>query len=77
VDVGAKDEIYNIMQDICSQGVSIILVSSDLPEIVRLSNRILVMRNGKIIREFNEGYVTEEDILKASSGFIQSEEMAQ
>lgn len=73
VDIGAKDEIYSIMQKICAQGVSIILVSSDLPEIVRLSDRILVMHNGRFVKEFNEGYVTEEDILKASSGFVEDE----
>jgi ribose transport system ATP-binding protein len=68
IDVGAKEEIYENIQRLASQGVSIILVSSDLSELTRLADRIIVLRKGKIIKVFDEGMVTEEDVLLASSG---------
>ena len=74
IDIGAKDEIYKLLEQLASEGVSVILVSSDLQELLRVSHRILVFRKGKIFKEFNEGVVTQEDILMASSGIIESKE---
>jgi len=68
IDVGAKDEIYKLLRELSENGVAIIIVSSDLHELVSISNRILVFRKGRIFREFNEGSVTEEEILMAASG---------
>ena len=48
-----------------------IVVSSDLPEMTRLSDRIIVLRKGQIIKEFAEGVVTEEDVLRAASGIVE------
>ena len=48
VDVKAKAEIYDIMRKLADQGVSIIMISSDLPEILRVSHRVIVMHDGKI-----------------------------
>jgi ribose transport system ATP-binding protein len=53
VDAGAKEEIYGVLRSIAAQGVGVLLVSDDLPEIIGLSNRILVMRGGAIAREIN------------------------
>ncbi len=52
------------------QGVIVIVVSSDLQELVRVSHRILVMRKGRIIKELAEGTVTQADILEAASGLL-------
>lgn len=68
IDVGAKDEIYGILEDLAHQGVAVILVSSDLQELIRVSHRILVMRKGSIVREFNSGSVTQSMVLEAASG---------
>jgi ribose transport system ATP-binding protein len=68
VDIGAKEEIYTLIEKIAKEGVSVIVITSDLPELTRLSNRILVMRNGTFVKEFNEGFIDEETVLKASSG---------
>ncbi len=68
IDVGAKDEIYHILEDLAKKGVIVILVSSDLQELVRVSHRILVMRKGRIVKELAEGAVTQADILEAASG---------
>ena len=65
VDVGAKMEIYSHLRDLADRGLSIILVSSELPEIIGMSDRILVMRDGKIASEFEAEEATEEKILAA------------
>jgi len=71
IDIGAKEEMYQTIGRLAAAGVSVIVVSSDLPELTRLSDRILVLRKGRIIKEFTEGLVTEEDVLKASSGLLE------
>jgi ribose transport system ATP-binding protein len=53
VDAGAKEEIYGVLRSIAAQGVGVLLVSDDLPEIIGLSNRIVVMRGGAITREID------------------------
>jgi ribose transport system ATP-binding protein len=68
IDVGAKEEIYNLLKRLAAKGVLILLVSSDLQELVRLSTRILVMRKGIIAAEFNQGTVAQNDVLSAASG---------
>ncbi len=76
IDVGAKDEIYHILEELAAKGVIVILVSSDLQELVRVSHRILVMRKGRIVQELAEGEVTQADILEAASGIKNQEEAA-
>ncbi|MDO4323579.1 MAG: sugar ABC transporter ATP-binding protein [Lachnospiraceae bacterium] len=68
VDVGAKSEIYAIMNDLAKQGMSIIMISSELPEILNMSDRIYVMREGKVRGCFNhsEG-VTQEEIMQLAA----------
>ena len=68
VDVGAKDEIYAHLQRLQEKGASVLLVSSDLTELLKLSNRILVLRKGSIIRELYGGEVNEEQLLTIASG---------
>lgn len=68
--MGAKDEIYHILRELADRGVMVILVSSDLQELLRVSDRILVMRKGRIVKEFAEGTVTQADILAAASGLL-------
>jgi ribose transport system ATP-binding protein len=72
IDIGAKDELYDTIESLAQNGVSIIIVSSDLPELTRLAERILVLREGRIIKEFTEGYVSEEAVLLASSGIVEN-----
>ena len=74
IDVGVKEAIYQILEALAGRGVIVIVVSSDLQELLRVSTRILVMRKGRIFREFCEGTVTQEDILTAASGIDNSTE---
>lgn len=64
IDVGAKAEIYQMACDLAKKGIGIILISSELPEVLGLSDRVLVMRNGKITGEVDPQNASEEDILR-------------
>lgn len=68
VDIGAKEEIYEIINDLIEEGKSIIIISSDLPEILSIPHRILVMCNGKISGEFTAEEATEENIMICATG---------
>lgn len=68
VDVGAKKEIYNIMNELTKQGVSIIMVSSELPEVLGVSDRIMVIHEGKIAKIFNRDEADQEKIMTAAAG---------
>lgn len=63
VDIGAKDEIHKILRKLASEGTAVIVISSELPEILSISDRILVMRRGRISGEFDNDSVTQEMIM--------------
>jgi len=60
VDIGAKEEIHNLIDALVAEGMAVLLVSSDLPELVGMSDRILVMREGRIVGEFPRGAEPED-----------------
>ncbi|PWC19309.1 sugar ABC transporter ATP-binding protein [Brenneria roseae subsp. roseae] len=64
IDIGAKSEIYNLIEKLAQQGKAIVVVSSEMPEIIRISDRVLVMREGKITRELKGDDITEENIAR-------------
>ncbi|HUG83265.1 MAG TPA: sugar ABC transporter ATP-binding protein [Euzebya sp.] len=64
VDVGAKREIWQLLADLASRGVAIVMVSSELPEILAISDRILVMREGRVTIELTSSEATEEGIMR-------------
>lgn len=68
VDVGAKAEIYLIMNELVNSGVSIIMISSELPEIINMSDRVLVMCNGSISGNLVRGELTQEKIMHYATG---------
>jgi len=68
IDVGAKFEIYNIMNDLIRQGVAIVMVSSELPELLGMSHRVLVMSEGRLTGEFRAEEATQETIMTAATG---------
>ncbi len=67
IDVGTKSEIHSILEELAKNGISIILISSDLPEILRLSDRIIVMRLGKITGELKTEDATQESVMYLSA----------
>jgi len=68
IDVGAKQEIYKLMEELAQSGVSIIMISSELPEVLRMGDRILVMHEGQIQGEVDRKTATQEKILYLASG---------
>ena len=66
VDVGAISEIHQLINDLAEQGIAIVVISSYLPEILNLSDRILVSRGGRIVEEFTPEEATEERIMYAA-----------
>jgi ribose transport system ATP-binding protein len=65
VDVGARAEIYAILAELATQGAAIVVVSSDVLELMGLCHRILVMREGRIVHEFRHGSVSEQELVRA------------
>ncbi|EKR9384877.1 MULTISPECIES: sugar ABC transporter ATP-binding protein [Raoultella] len=68
VDVGAKSEIYRIMTQMARQGVAILMISSELPEVVGMSDRVYVMREGSIAGELQAGDISQESIMTLATG---------
>jgi ribose transport system ATP-binding protein len=68
IDVGAKREIYNLMQELIDQDVAVILISSELPEVLNLSNRVLVMHEKEIMGELDAADADQESIMKLATG---------
>jgi len=67
IDVGAKHEIYELMNTLCSEGKGILMISSEMPELLGMSDRILVMREGTIRAEFLRTEATQEKLLNAAA----------
>lgn len=72
VDVGAKAEIYKIMESMLEQGTAILMVSSDLPELLAMSDRIIVMREGKMMGQLDRSRATEEAVMSLATGRTRS-----
>ena len=68
VDVGAKAEIYSIINDAAKQGMAVILVSSDLPEIINMCDSVCVMHEGHITGKLSRGELSQENIMKLATG---------
>ena len=68
VDVGARSEIYSLLRQLAAAGVGIVLISSDLLEVLGLSDRVLVMRQGVLAGEFAAGQASEENVIACAAG---------
>ncbi len=70
IDIGAKFEIYLLMNELTKAGKSIIMISSELPEIIGMSDRVLVLHQGKITGEFSKDEVNQEKIMQSAAGEV-------
>ena len=68
VDVGAKFEIHSLMQDLAEQGVAVVMISSELPEVLGMSDRIAVMREGTIAGVLSREEATQQAVLSLALG---------
>jgi ABC-type sugar transport system ATPase subunit len=70
IDVGAKAEMHAIMAELASRGVGILMISSELPEVLAMSDRVLVMHEGRLAGEFSRQDATEEAVMMAATGTV-------
>jgi len=75
VDVGAKEEIHKIIRGLADEGTAVLIVTSDLAEAIRVSDRLQVVRAGRTTVEFGRG-ATQSDVLAAAAGALEEEEAA-
>ena len=68
VDIGAKKEIYNIINELAAKGVAIIMVSSELPEVLGMSDRVMVVREGEVRGILNKEEANQESIMTLATG---------
>jgi ribose transport system ATP-binding protein len=68
VDIGAKKEIYTIINQLAEAGVAILMISSELPEVIGMADRVLVMHEGRITGEVNKSNMTQENIMHYATG---------
>jgi rhamnose transport system ATP-binding protein len=68
IDVGTKAEVHRLMSELAAQGVAIVMVSSELPEVLGMADRVLVMREGRIVEEIPRARATEEAVMFAATG---------
>jgi ABC-type sugar transport system ATPase subunit len=67
IDVGAKSEIYRLIDDLCRDGLAIVITSSELPELIAVCDRILVLCEGRLTGEFRRGEFTEQKLMEAAT----------
>jgi rhamnose transport system ATP-binding protein len=68
IDVGAKVEVHRLMGELAATGLAILMISSELPEVLAMSDRILVMREGRLVAEMKGSTATQESVMSAASG---------
>jgi rhamnose transport system ATP-binding protein len=73
IDVGTKAEVHQLLSQLAGDGVAILMISSELPEVLRISDRILVMREGRLAAEYSRAEASEEEIMAAATGQRQAQ----
>ena len=72
IDVGAKAEVHRLISDLAAAGKAVLMISSELPEVLAMSDRVLVMREGKLAAELRKGDATAERVIAAATGETQA-----
>jgi ribose transport system ATP-binding protein len=68
IDVGSKSEIHKLLRELAAQGYAVMVISSEMPEVLHVSDRIVAMYSGRIMRTFTSDEVTEDSLIQAISG---------
>ena len=68
IDVGAKAELYSLIDQLCRAGLAVILTSSELPELLTLADRVIVLAEGRLTAELSRSEATEQRIMEAATG---------
>jgi rhamnose transport system ATP-binding protein len=67
IDIGSKAQVHRIIVDLADSGLGVLLISSDLPELLAISDRILVIAEGRLVSEFSRGEATQEKVMMAAT----------
>jgi rhamnose transport system ATP-binding protein len=76
IDVGTKSEVHRLLSELAGQGLAVLMISSDLPEVLGMADRVLVMHEGRLTAEIPRSEATEETVMAAATGQIREEEAA-
>ena len=76
IDVGSKSEIHNLIRELAAQGYAVIVISSEMPEVLHVSDRIVAMYSGRVMRTFTSEEVTEDNLIQAISGIETTDKVA-
>ncbi len=68
IDVGAKSEIYRLLEEFCQKGLSVIFISSEMPEVMNVADRVVVLHEGTVTREYEKEAYTQENIMRSAIG---------
>jgi rhamnose transport system ATP-binding protein len=68
IDVGTKAEVHRLLAELAAEGVAVVMVSSELPEVLGMADRVLVMREGRLVAEIPRAEATEETVMRAATG---------
>lgn len=74
IDVGTKQEIHRLLRKLADEGKAIMVISSDLPEVLQVNDRVVVMREGKLVGAFDRSAATEQNIMALAAGVTAKEE---
>lgn len=74
IDIATKNEVHRLLLELAREGVAVLMISSELPEVLRIADRVLVMREGRSVKEFAHAEATEERIMAAATGQLVSAE---
>lgn len=76
IDVGSKAEIHNLIRELAKSGYAVIVISSEMPEVLRIADRVIAMYQGRITREFTAAEVNEDNLVQAISGLVDGQNKA-
>jgi rhamnose transport system ATP-binding protein len=68
IDVGTKAEVHRLMSELAGQGLAVLMISSELPEVLGMADRVLVMHEGRLVRELSREEADEESVVRAATG---------
>jgi rhamnose transport system ATP-binding protein len=71
IDVGTKAEVHRLLSELAAQGVAVLMISSELPEVLGMADRIVVLFEGRVMREFARAEATEDAIMHAATGLVE------
>ena len=68
IDVGTKAEVHRLLSELAAEGVAVVMISSELPEVLGMADRVLVMREGRLVAELSRAEATEQSVMVAATG---------